>query len=93
MCVPPSNQLGLNCLHSSFYVVSRAICKPGLQLLFRTGRFKGEKSAMFGFSRVQQFDVMSAITAVFVFLLLLLILMEHKPSLKGAHHNLLYQSV
>lgn len=41
---------------------------------------------MFGSSKVQQFDVMSAITAVFVFLLLLLILMEDK-------HSLLFQSV
>lgn len=88
MCLPPSNQIGLNCLHSSFYVVSRAICKPGLQLLFKRGRLKKKKkkSAMFGSSKVQQFDVMSAITAVFVFLLLLLILMEDK-------HSLLFQSV
>lgn len=87
MCLSPSNQIGLNCLHSSFYVVSRAICKPGLQLLFKRGRFKKKKkSAMFGSSKVQQFDVMSAITAVFVFLLLLLILMEDK-------HSLLFQSV
>lgn len=43
MCLSPSNQIGLNCLHSSFYVVSRAICKPGLQLLFKRGRLKKKK--------------------------------------------------